>query len=44
MSDEETDDSEEDNDMNAFIVQITEIDFGDESEYFEENCDKDFMF
>ncbi|KAA0052069.1 gag-pol polyprotein [Cucumis melo var. makuwa] len=41
---EDTDDSEEDNGMNAFTVRVTEIDSGDESESSEENCDNELTF
>ncbi|KAA0047000.1 gag-pol polyprotein [Cucumis melo var. makuwa] len=41
LSDEDTDDSEVDNGMNAFTACITEIDFGDESECSQENCDEE---
>ena len=44
LSDEETDDSEEDNNMNAFTVCITETDSGDESECSMEICDKNLTF
>ena len=44
LPDEDTDDSEEDNGMNAFIIHITETDSGDESESSEENYDNKLTF
>ncbi|KAA0037746.1 gag-pol polyprotein [Cucumis melo var. makuwa] len=42
--DEDTDDSEEDNGMNAFNVRVTETDSDDESESSEENYDNELIF
>ncbi|KAA0032064.1 uncharacterized protein E5676_scaffold299G00350 [Cucumis melo var. makuwa] len=44
LLDEDIDDSEDDNGMNAFTTCITKIDFGDESECSEENCDEEPTF
>ncbi|KAA0034783.1 gag-proteinase polyprotein [Cucumis melo var. makuwa] len=44
LSDEDTDDSEEGNDMNAFTIRITKTNSEDESESSEENCDNELTF
>ncbi|KAA0053613.1 gag-proteinase polyprotein [Cucumis melo var. makuwa] len=44
LSDEDTNDSEEDNGMNAFTVRVTKTDFDDESESSKENCDNELTF
>ena len=44
LSDEDTDNNEEDNGMNAFTVHITKTDSDDESESSEENCDNELTF
>ncbi|KAA0032410.1 gag-proteinase polyprotein [Cucumis melo var. makuwa] len=44
LSDEDTDDSEDDSGMNAFTACITKIDLGDESECSKENCDEELTF
>ncbi|TYK14780.1 gag-proteinase polyprotein [Cucumis melo var. makuwa] len=44
LSDEDIDNSEDDNGIKAFAVCIIEIDFGDESECFEENYDEELTF
>ncbi|KAA0063828.1 gag-pol polyprotein [Cucumis melo var. makuwa] len=44
LSDEDTDDNEEDNGMNAFTIHITKTDSDDESESSEENYDNELTF
>ncbi|KAA0036592.1 gag-proteinase polyprotein [Cucumis melo var. makuwa] len=44
LSDEDTNDNEEDNGMNAFIVHVTKTDSDDESESYEENYDNELTF
>ncbi|TYK25842.1 gag-pol polyprotein [Cucumis melo var. makuwa] len=44
LSNEDIDDSKDESGMNAFEACIIEIDFGDKSECFEENCDEELTF
>ncbi|TYK01749.1 uncharacterized protein E5676_scaffold775G00790 [Cucumis melo var. makuwa] len=44
LSDEDTNDNEEDNDMYAFTVRVAETNYGDKSETSEENCDNKLTF